>query len=46
MYVGKYLFTFDDAILLGMLVPGRARHGIARMINDIAKSQIPGSATR
>src|SRR5881628_164026 len=42
MYVGKYLFRFDDAILLGCCSGARTTTPSLGMINDIAKSQIPG----
>ncbi len=42
MYVGKYLFRFDDAILLGCCSGARTTTASLGMINDRAKSQIPG----
>src|SRR6201992_426009 len=42
MYVGKYLFRFDDAILLGACSGARTPTASLGMINDRAKSQIPG----
>ncbi len=42
MYVGKYLFRFDDAILLGCCAGARTTTAALGMINDNAKSQIPG----
>jgi putative transport protein len=42
MYVGKYLFRFDDAILLGAVSGSRTTTASLGMVNDIAKSQIPG----
>jgi putative transport protein len=42
MYVGKYLFRFDDAILLGACSGARTTTASLGMVNDIAKSQIPG----
>jgi putative transport protein len=42
MYVGKYLFKFDDAILLGCVSGARTTTASLGMVNDIAKSQIPG----
>jgi putative transport protein len=42
MYVGKYLFRFDDAILLGCCSGARTTTASLGMINDIAKSGIPG----
>ena len=42
LYVGKYLFRFDDAILLGCVSGARTTTASLGMVNDIAKSQIPG----
>jgi putative transport protein len=42
MYVAKYLFRFDDAILLGCCAGARTTTAALGMINDTAKSQIPG----
>ena len=42
MYVGKYLFRFDDAILLGAVSGARTTTASLGMVNDRAKSQIPG----
>jgi putative transport protein len=42
MYMGKYLFRFDDAILLGCCSGARTTTASLGMVNDIAKSQIPG----
>src|SRR5215204_5387343 len=42
MYVGKYLFRFHDAIVLGCVSGGRTTTASLGMINDRAKSQIPG----
>lgn len=42
MYMGKYLFRFDDAILLGCCSGARTTTASLGMINDRAKSQIPG----
>lgn len=42
MYVGKYLFRFDDAIILGCCSGARTTTASLGMINDRAKSQIPG----
>lgn len=42
MYVGKYLFRFDDAILLGCCAGARTTTAALGMINENAKSQIPG----
>jgi putative transport protein len=41
MYVGKYLFRFDDAILLGCVSGARTTTASLGMVNDRAKSQIP-----
>jgi putative transport protein len=42
MFVGKYLFKFDDAIVLGCCSGARTTTASLGMINDRAKSQIPG----
>jgi putative transport protein len=42
MYTGKYLFRFDDAIVLGACSGARTTTASLGMINDRAKSQIPG----
>jgi putative transport protein len=42
MYVGKYLFKFDDAIVLGCCSGARTTTASLGMINDRAKSTIPG----
>jgi hypothetical protein len=42
MYEGKYLFRFHDAILLGCCSGARMTTASLGMVNDIAKSQIPG----
>jgi putative transport protein len=42
MYLGKYVFRFDDAILLGACSGARTTTASLGMINDRAKSQIPG----
>jgi putative transport protein len=42
MYVDKYLFKFDDAIVLGCVSGARTTTASLGMVNDIAKSQIPG----
>jgi putative transport protein len=42
MYVGKYLFRFHPAILLGACSGARTTTASLGMINDRAKSQIPG----
>jgi putative transport protein len=42
MYVGKYVFRFHDALLLGCVSGARTTTASLGMVNDIAKSQIPG----
>jgi putative transport protein len=42
MFVGKYLFRFDDALLFGCCAGARTTTAALGMINDNAKSQIPG----
>ncbi|MDQ6436383.1 aspartate-alanine antiporter [Mesorhizobium sp. LHD-90] len=42
MYVGKYVFRFHPAILLGACSGARTTTASLGMINDRAKSQIPG----
>ena len=42
MYVGKYVFRFDDAIVLGAVSGARTTTASLGMVNDRAKSQIPG----
>jgi putative transport protein len=42
MYVGKYLFRFDDALVLGCCSGARTTTASLGMVNDRAKSQIPG----
>jgi putative transport protein len=42
MYIGKYLFKFDDAIVLGAVSGARTTTASLGMVNDRAKSQIPG----
>jgi putative transport protein len=42
MYVGKYLFRFDDALVLGCVSGARTTTASLGMVNDRAKSQIPG----
>ena len=42
MYVGKYVFKFHDAIVLGCCSGARTTTASLGMINDRAKSQIPG----
>ena len=41
-YVGKYVFRFHPAILLGCCSGARTTTASLGMINDRAKSQIPG----
>ena len=41
MYVGKYLFRFDPAILLGACAGARTTTAALGMICDSAKSQVP-----
>ena len=42
MYVGKYVFRFHPAILLGCCSGARTTTASLGMLNDRAKSQIPG----
>jgi len=42
IYVGKYVFRFHDAILLGCVSGARTTTASLGMVNDRAKSQIPG----
>jgi putative transport protein len=42
MYMGKYLFRFHDAIVLGCTSGARTTTASLGMVNDRAKSQIPG----
>jgi putative transport protein len=42
MLVAKYVFRFDDAILLGVVSGSRTTTASLGMVNDRAKSQIPG----
>ena len=42
MYVGKYVFRFHDAIVLGCCSGARTTTASLGMVNDRAKSQIPG----
>jgi putative transport protein len=42
MFVGKYIFRFHDAIVLGACSGARTTTASLGMINDRAKSQIPG----
>ena len=41
MYVGKYLFRFDPAILLGACAGARTTTAALGMVCDTAKSQVP-----
>ena len=42
MYLGKYVFKFHDAIVLGCVSGARTTTASLGMVNDIAKSSIPG----
>jgi putative transport protein len=42
MYLAKYVFRFDDAIVLGCVSGARTTTASLGMVNDRAKSQIPG----
>jgi putative transport protein len=42
MYLGKYVFKFHDAILLGCVSGARTTTASLGMVNDAAKSNIPG----
>jgi putative transport protein len=42
MFVGKYIFRFHDAIILGCCSGARTTTASLGMVNDRAKSQIPG----
>ncbi|GJD64034.1 aspartate-alanine antiporter [Methylobacterium frigidaeris] len=42
LYTGKYLFRFDDAIVLGAVSGARTTTASLGMVTDRAKSQIPG----
>jgi putative transport protein len=42
MYLGKYVFRFDDALVLGCVSGARTTTASLGMVNDRAKSQIPG----
>ncbi|WP_374333426.1 aspartate-alanine antiporter [Aestuariivirga sp.] len=42
MYVGKYVFKFHDALVLGCVSGARTTTASLGMVNDIAKSQVPG----
>jgi putative transport protein len=41
MYVGKYVFRFDPAILLGACAGARTTTAALGMICDVGKSQVP-----
>jgi putative transport protein len=41
MYVGKYIFRFHDAILLGAVSGARTTTASLGLVNDMAKSQVP-----
>jgi putative transport protein len=41
MYVGKYVFRFDDAIVLGCCCGARTTTSSLGMVNDRARSKIP-----
>jgi putative transport protein len=42
MYLGKYVFRFHDAIVLGACAGSRTTTAALGMINDAAQSQVPG----
>ena len=42
IYIGRYVFRFDPAILLGCVSGARTTTASLGMLNDRAKSQIPG----
>lgn len=42
MFIGKYLFRLDDAIVLGAVSGARTTTASLGMVTDRAKSQIPG----
>jgi putative transport protein len=42
MYIAKYLFRFDPAILLGIVAGARTTTAALGMLCDAAKSQVPG----
>jgi putative transport protein len=42
MYLAKYVFRFDDAIVLGCVSGARTTTASLGMVNDLAKSSIPG----
>jgi putative transport protein len=41
MYIGKYVFRFHDAILLGAISGARTTTASLGMVTDAAKSQVP-----
>ena len=41
IYIGKYIFRFDDAILLGCCAGARTAAAPLGMITDKAESQVP-----
>jgi putative transport protein len=41
MFVGKYVFKFHDALLLGIVSGARTTTASLGMVCDAAKSQIP-----
>jgi putative transport protein len=41
VFIGKYLFRFDPAILLGCCAGARTTTAALGMINEVAKSQVP-----
>jgi putative transport protein len=42
LYIAKYIFKFDPAILLGTLAGGRTTTAALGMVCEVAKSNIPG----
>ena len=42
MFVGKYVFRFHPAILLGCCAGARTTTAALGMIRDVAKSNVPG----
>jgi putative transport protein len=41
MFVGKYIFRFHDAILLGIVSGARTTTASLGLVCDIGKSQVP-----
>ena len=41
LYIGKYVFRFDDALVLGCCAGARTTTAALGMITDRAKSQVP-----